>query len=102
MPNKDFGFLVEARDDGDNGVTAFSLPCAYSTSKNKPTWGIVHWNTQYMTTFDPLSFQENIHIAIHEMIHVFGFSQLLYSFYNTGSMKIIDRGTYLTGPFINA
>jgi hypothetical protein len=65
VPNKDFGILVEAKDDGDSGVTAYSYPCAYSTSQNKPTWGIVHWNTQYMTSFDPLSFQENIHIAIH-------------------------------------
>jgi hypothetical protein len=64
IPNKDFGFLIEAKDDGDNGVTAYSLPCAYSLAQNKPTWGIVHWNKQYMT-FDPISFQGNIHIGIH-------------------------------------
>lgn len=57
IPSKDFGVLVEAKDDGDSGVTAYSYPCAYSGSQNKPTWGIVHWNTQYMTSFDSLSFQ---------------------------------------------
>ena len=63
-PNKDFGFLIEAKDDGDSGVTAYSYPCAYSQNEDKPTWGMIHWNKQYMT-FDPLSFQENIHIGIH-------------------------------------
>ena len=56
-PNKDFGVLVEAKDDGNVGVTAYSYPCAYSTLQNKPNWGIIHWNKYYMTSFDPLSFQ---------------------------------------------
>lgn len=56
IPNKDFGILVEAKEDGDTGVTAYSFPCAYSISQNKPTWGLVHWNKEYMS-FDPLSFQ---------------------------------------------
>jgi len=102
IANKDFGILVEAKDDGESGVTAYSYPCAYSTSQNKPTWGIVHWNTFYMTSFDPLSFQENIHIAIHEMTHVFGFSQLLYGFFKTGTMKTLAKGSYISGPYINA
>lgn len=36
------------------------------------------------------------------MTHVFGFSQLLYGFFKTGSMKTLDRGSYLTGPYVNA
>jgi hypothetical protein len=36
------------------------------------------------------------------MTHVFGFSQLLYQFFKTGSMKTYDRGSYITGPYINA
>lgn len=43
-PNKDYGLLVEALDDGDNGITAFSYPCAYSNSTLKPLWGMIHWN----------------------------------------------------------
>jgi predicted metallopeptidase len=82
-------------------VTAYSYPCAYSAAQNKPLWGIVHWNKEYMT-FDPLSFQENIHIGIHEIIHIMGFSQLLYQFFETGSMTNFGRGNYMTGPFINA
>ena len=45
---KDFGILVEARDDGDNGVTAFSFPCAYSAVDRRPMWGLVHWNKNYI------------------------------------------------------
>lgn len=36
------------------------------------------------------------------MTHVFGFSQLLYAFYKTGSMKTYAQGSYITGPYINA
>lgn len=63
-PEKDFGFFIEAKDDGDSGVTAYSYPCAFSKTDGRSMWGIVHWNKEYMT-FDPLSFQENIHIGIH-------------------------------------
>jgi leishmanolysin len=36
------------------------------------------------------------------MTHVLAFSQLLYSFYATGQFKTTSKGSYLTGPYINA
>ena len=99
-PNKDFGFLIEAQDDGDSGVTAYSYPCAFSQSDGRPLWGMVHWNKQYMT-FDPLSFQENINIGIHEMLHILGFSEMLYpKFYNKNAYITRNSGSYITGPHI--
>lgn len=62
--NKDYGVLVEAKNDGDSGVTAYSYPCAYSMSTNQPNWGLLHWNVNYFT-FDLLSFQMNLMIGIH-------------------------------------
>ena len=55
-PDKDFGFFIEAKDDGDSGVTAFSYPCAFSKTDGRSMWGMVHWNKEYMG-LDPLSFQ---------------------------------------------
>ena len=56
VPEKEFGILVEARNDGDNGVTAYSFPCAYSSIDRRPLWGLVHWNKNYIK-LDPVSFQ---------------------------------------------
>ena len=56
IPNKDFGVLIEAKDDGDSQSTAYSFPCAMSIALNKPTWGLMHWNKFYMN-FTVLSFQ---------------------------------------------
>lgn len=55
-PNKDFGLLIEAVDDGDSGVTAFSTPCAYSSTTKRPLWGFIHWNKNYLS-FSPINFQ---------------------------------------------
>ena len=55
-PNKDFGLLIEAEDDGDSGVTAYSYPCASSSVNKRPLWGFIHWNKQYLS-FNPLNFQ---------------------------------------------
>jgi hypothetical protein len=55
-PNKDFGLLIEAEDDGDSGVTAYSYPCASSNTTKRTLWGFMHWNKNYLA-FDPLSFQ---------------------------------------------
>ncbi len=51
--------------------------------------------------FTALTFQENIHIGIHEMTHVFAFSQLLFQFFKTGKQIVVGKGNYLTGPYIN-
>lgn len=64
VANADFGILVEAKDDGDSGVTAYSYPCAYSMTTKQPMWGLLHWNINYFS-FDLLSFQMNIKIGIH-------------------------------------
>ena len=64
VPNADFGIFIEAKNDGDNGITAYSYPCAYSPTSKKPMWGILHWNINYFS-FDLLSFQMNIKIGIH-------------------------------------
>lgn len=55
-PNKDFGLLIEAQDDGDSGVTAYSYPCASSAVTKRPLWGFIHWNKKYLA-FNPLNFQ---------------------------------------------
>ncbi len=36
------------------------------------------------------------------MTHCFGFSFILYPLFKTDPYKIIDRGAYLSGPYINA
>ena len=56
MPNKDFGLLIQAQDDGDSGVTAYSYPCASSSVNKRPLWGFIHWNKNYLS-FNPLNFQ---------------------------------------------
>jgi hypothetical protein len=35
------------------------------------------------------------------MTHNLGFTQLLYSFYKTGSFVTTNKGSYITGPYIN-
>jgi hypothetical protein len=81
IANKDFGILVEAKDDGDSGTIAYSYPCAYSKTGNRPLWGLFHWNKFYMNQFDSLTFQNNVYAAIHEITHLLGFSQLYYEYF---------------------
>ena len=98
-PNADFGILVEAMDDGDSGVTAYSYPCAYSVSTRQPLWGLLHWNTNYFT-FDLLSFQMNIKIGIHESTHILGFSSILYPNFRHGKMVETREAAYINGSFM--
>ena len=62
--NADYGIFVTAKNDGANGITAYSSPCAFSLATKQPTWGLLGWNTHYFL-FDLLSFQMNLKIGIH-------------------------------------
>ena len=64
IPNADYGIFVQSKDDGANGITASSYPCAYSVNNNNPIWGVLIWNLNYFN-FDLLSFQLNVKIGIH-------------------------------------
>ena len=64
IPNADYGIFIQSKNDGANGNTAYSYPCAYSTNTNNPIWGILAWNLNYFN-FDLLSFQVNVKIGIH-------------------------------------
>ena len=85
VENADYGILVEAKDDGKTGVTALSIPCAYSLTTKQPLWGLLHWNIYYFT-FDLLAFQMNIKIGIHESTHLLGMSQILYPQFQYGKV----------------
>jgi hypothetical protein len=98
-PNVDYGIFIEAKDDGDSGVTAYSYPCAYSLTSKKPLWGLLHWNINYFS-FDLLSFQMNIKIGIHESTHLLGFSSILYDNYLFGKVVNNSRGSYINGSFM--
>lgn len=97
--NADYGFFVEAKDDGDSGVAAYSSPCAYSMQAKQPLWGLLHWNTKYLT-YDLLSFQMNIKVGIHESTHLLGFSSILYSNYVYGKYITNNQGSFINGSFI--
>ena len=99
IPGKDFGILIEAKDDGNTGVTAYSYPCAYSISTNQPLWGLLHWNLNYFT-YDLLSFQMNIKIGIHESTHLLGFSSILYPNFLNGKLISNNIGSYINGTFM--
>ena len=98
-PDADYGIFVQASNDGANGVTAYSYPCAYSLSTKQPTWGLLSWNTNYFN-FDLLSFQMNIKIGIHESTHLLGFSNILYQNYLNGKLVTNSKGSYINGSFI--
>jgi hypothetical protein len=97
--NADYGIFVAASDDGANGVTAYSYPCAYSITTKQPTWGLLSWNINYFN-FDLLSFQMNLKIGIHETTHLLGFSNILFPNYLHGKMVTNSRGAFLNGTFI--
>ena len=99
VANADYGILVEAKNDGDSGITAYSYPCAYSVTSRKPMWGILHWNINYFT-FDLLSFQMNIKIGIHESTHLLGFSSILYSNYVNGGLVTTPQGSFINGTYM--
>lgn len=99
VANADYGILVEAKDDGDTGVTAYSYPCAYSLSTKQPLWGLLHWNINYFS-FDLLSFQMNIKIGIHESTHLLGFSSILYSNYLNGKLVTNNEGSFINGTYM--
>lgn len=99
VPDVDYGIFVQASDDGNNGVTAYSYPCAYSLSLKQPVWGIISWNINYFN-FDLLSFQMNIKIGIHETTHLLGFSSILYPYYLNGKTVTNNKGSFLNGSFI--
>jgi hypothetical protein len=97
--NVDYGILVEAKDDGESGTTAYSYPCAYSLTTKQPLWGLLHWNINYLT-FDLLSFQMNIKIGIHESTHLLGFSNILYPNYVYGKLITNSMGSFINGSFM--
>lgn len=98
-PDKDYGIFVAASNDGSNGITAYSYPCAYSMTTNQPTWGLLSWNTNYFN-FDLLSFQMNLKIGIHESTHLLGFSNILFSNYLNGKFVTNSKGAFLNGTYI--
>lgn len=95
----DYGIFIEAKNDSDSGVTAYSYPCAYSITTKQPMWGLLHWNIFYFS-FDALSFQMNIKIGIHESTHLLGFSSILYSNYINGKVVTQNRYSYINGTYM--
>lgn len=99
VANADYGIFVQASDDGSNGVTAYSYPCAYSLTTKQTTWGLLSWNTNYFN-FDLLSFQMNIKIGIHESTHLLGFSNILYQNYLNGKLVTNSKGSFINGTYM--
>ena len=60
-PNEIF---VAAANEGNNGASAYTYPCAFSLTTKQPNWGMINWNLNYFK-FDLISFQMNIKIGIH-------------------------------------
>jgi hypothetical protein len=100
-PNADYGIFVASTNDGANGITAFSYPCAYSLTTKQPTWGLLSWNTNYFN-FDLLSFQMNVKIGIHESTHLLGFSNILYPNYLNGKFITNSKGSFINGTYIQS
>lgn len=98
-PNADYGIFVQAKNDGNNGITAYSYPCAYSLTNSQPLWGLLSWNINYFN-YDTLSFQMNLKIGIHQSTHLLGFSNILYPNYLVGKLVTNNKGSYINGPFI--
>jgi hypothetical protein len=99
VPNADYGIFLMASNDGSNGITAYSYPCAYSLTTSQPTWGLLSWNTNYFN-FDLLSFQMNIKIGIHESTHLLGFSNILYPNYLNGKFVTNSKGAFINGTYM--
>ena len=98
-PNADYGIFVAANNDGANGITAFSYPCAFSMTTKQPLWGLLSWNTNYFS-FDLLSFQINVKIGINESTHLLGFSDILYPNYVYGKVVTNSKGAFINGTYI--
>lgn len=98
--NKDFGFLVRMTRDGSNDAVAQSYPCAYLLSTKRPIWALISFNADYFS-FDALSVQNAIYVAVHEMTHCLGFSYLLYEFYPAGNpTKQVNGIDYIATPAV--
>jgi hypothetical protein len=61
---------------------------------------MINFNADYFS-YDLLSVQNAIYVAVHEMTHCFGFSYLLYDYYPRGTpQRTVNGQQYLTSPEI--
>jgi hypothetical protein len=93
------GIFVEAKNDGDSGITAYSYSCAFSQTTKQPLWGLLHWNIYYFD-FNLISFQSTIVVGIHESTHILGFSNLHYPNYLRGKLISNNQGSFINGSYM--
>jgi leishmanolysin len=78
--NADLILFVTANPSQD-AFLAWAVACFVSKDTNRPVAGQININPNYMKATDPRKFQSQLATVMHEMVHILGFSQSLFSFY---------------------
>ena len=96
--------VICANEEKDEAVyIAKSASCAFQMSDKRPIWGEITWNNPYLR-YDQEGFQQVLHVGVHELTHILGFSAAIFELYPNGNPLFHDNKTdeyYLTSPRIN-
>lgn len=64
-----------------NSYVAWARACNLDSATNRPVFGQVNFNFNYIKPDDSSHLESDLATTIHELTHVFGFSSSLYQHY---------------------